>query len=104
MAGKKNNRKKLTVKGIEVLALTLTLCVLISGILIIHQSNERRETYTQLAELRSEQDSQLSEHSRLLLERDSLSSYRLVLTQAQERGFKHPESFHLASKEMTESE
>ena len=83
---------------------TLILCVLVSGLLIIHQSKERRENYTQLAELRTQQDIELSEYSRLLLEKESLSSYPLVLKHAEANGFSHPEELHSVPTEQSENE
>ena len=75
----------------DVLAVILVIAILVSGLFIVHQSNVRLETYTQLTELRLQQDRELSEYSRLLIEKESLSSYAFVIRDAQSKGMLHPD-------------
>lgn len=82
-------------QGQDILAVILICAILVSGLFIIHQSNVRANTYTQLTDLRLEQDRELSEYTRLLIEKESLSSYQLVLSQAETLGMTHPEQIHL---------
>lgn len=75
----------------HILIVTLIVATLISGLLIVRQSFLRLDTYTQLTELRLQQDRELSEHSRLLIEKESLSSYSIVQLGAQSDGMVYPE-------------
>ncbi len=75
----------------HILIVTLIVAMLASGLLIVQQSSLRLDTYTQLTELRLQQDRELSEHSRLLIEKESLSSYSLVQTKAQSDGLVYPD-------------
>ena len=90
MATKAKNSGK-TGNSRHVLAVILLLGVLISGIAIVSQSFVRLDTYTELNELRLQQDRELSEYSRLLIEKESLSSYSVVLKDAQSKGMLHPD-------------
>ena len=72
------------------LIITLIVAMLVSGLLIVRQSFLRLDTYTQLTELRLQQDRELSEHSRLLIEKESLSSYAHVQKEAQSDGMVYP--------------
>lgn len=90
MAKKSNTQG--TSFGRHVLIVTLILATLVSGLLIVRQSFLRLETYTQLTELRLQQDRELSEHSRLLIEKESLSSYSLVQAEAHADGMVYPEA------------
>lgn len=74
----------------HILIITLIGATLVSGLLIVRQSFLRLDTYTQLTELRLQQDRELSEHSRLLIEKESLSSYALVQKEAQFDGMEFP--------------
>ena len=56
----------------------LLVGVLISGLLIVQQSNERLQTYNFLNESRTVQTEALDEYSRLLIERGHLISYQQV--------------------------
>lgn len=76
--------------GRHMLIVTLIVATLISGLLIVRQSFLRLDTYTQLTELRLQQDRELSEHSRLLIEKESISSYALVQKEAQSDGMVYP--------------
>ena len=76
--------------GRHILIVTLIVATLISGLLIVRQSFLRLDTYTQLTELRLQQDRELSEHSRLLIEKESLSSYAIVQEEAQSDGMVYP--------------
>ena len=86
--------KKQTKRGARfsrhILIITLIVATLVSGLLIVRQSFLRLDTYTQLTELRVQQDRELSEHSRLLIEKESLSSYALVQSKAQSDGMVYP--------------
>ncbi|MCY4093824.1 MAG: cell division protein FtsL [Gammaproteobacteria bacterium] len=87
-------KKKKTMRGNRfgrhILIVTLIVATLISGLLIVRQSFLRLDTYTQLTELRLQQDRELSEHSRLLIEKESLSSYAIVQEEAQSDGMVYP--------------
>lgn len=98
MARQRARKKKAPKTGSSLLAGLMLVSVLTSGILIIHQSDERRENYKQLTQLREQQEEQLGEYSRLLIEKESLSSYDLILKQAQERDFVHPTKLHTAPR------
>ena len=74
----------------HILVITLIVATLVSGLLIVRQSFLRLDTYTQLTELRLQQDRELSEHSRLLIEKESLSSYALVQNEAKSNGMVYP--------------
>lgn len=74
----------------HILIITLIAATLVSGLLIVRQSFLRLDTYTQLTELRLQQDRELSEHSRLLIEKESLSSYSFVQEEAQSDGMVYP--------------
>ena len=89
------NLKSRSIQGQDILASILIFTALASGLFIIHQSNVRTDTYTELTELRLQQDRELSEYSRLLIEKESLSSYEQVLRQAEANGMSHPERLHL---------
>lgn len=86
--------KKNTTRGTgfsrHILIITLIAATLVSGLLIVRQSFLRLDTYTQLTELRLQQDRELSEHSRLLIEKESLSSYSFVQEEAQSDGMVYP--------------
>ncbi len=73
------------------LAVILLLAILASGLFIVKQSFVRLDTYTELSELRLQQDRELSEYSRLLIEKESLSSYTNVLREAKSTGMVYPE-------------
>ena len=75
----------------HILIVTLIAATLVSGLLIVRQSFLRLDTYTQLTELRLQQDRELSEYSRLLIEKESLSSYSIVQRGAQTDGMVYPE-------------
>ena len=49
-----------------------------SGVQVASKANEMRGAYTRLSEEQARRDALLEEHSRLLLERGTLSSYRNV--------------------------
>lgn len=86
----KKNTARSTGFGRHILVITLIVATLVSGLLIVHQSFLRLDTYTQLTELRLQQDRELSEHSRLLIEKESLSSYSFVQSEAQSDGMVYP--------------
>lgn len=86
----KTKRKENSGNSRHVLAIILLLAILLSGIAIVSQSFERLDTYTDLNELRLQQDRELSEYSRLLIEKESLSSYSVVLKDAKTKGMVHP--------------
>ncbi|MCY4128705.1 MAG: cell division protein FtsL [Gammaproteobacteria bacterium] len=88
MAKKKQTRSASVSR--HVLFITLIVATLVSGLLIVRQSFLRLDTYTQLTELRLQQDRELSEHSRLLIEKESLSSYSFVQSEAQSDGMVYP--------------
>lgn len=98
MAERKAKESGKAIQGRDILAVVSILAVLGSGLLIIHQSNVRLETYTQLTELRLQQDRELNEYSRLLIEKESVSSYPFVLSQAEAQGMTHPEELILVAK------
>ncbi len=50
----------------------------VSGVQVASKSHEMRGAYTRLSEEQARRDALLEEHSRLLLERGTLSSYRNV--------------------------
>ena len=83
----------------HILIITLIAATLVSGLLIVRQSFLRLDTYTQLMELRLQQDRELSEHSRLLIEKESLSSYAIVQEDAQAEGMVYPEVLVKPSRE-----
>lgn len=87
--------KKTAKSSRDVLAVILVIAILVSGLFIVHQSNLRLETYTQLTELRLQQDRELSEYSRLLIEKESLSSYAFVLRDAKSNGMVHPDELNM---------
>lgn len=86
----KKNSARGTGVSRHILIITLIVATLVSGILIVRQSFLRLDTYTQLTELRLQQDRELSEHSRLLIEKESLSSYSFVQGEAQSGGMVYP--------------
>ena len=92
---KKDGSSRSWFTGTDLFVGTLILCFLITGLLIVNQSRERLQTYTLLTELRLQQDRELSEYSRLLLEKESLSAYAIVLERAESRGFQHPSDLHI---------
>lgn len=96
-AAKKNGNRNI---GRDMLAVVLIGAILVSGVFIIRQSFIRLDTYTELTELRVQQDRELSEYTRLLIEKESLSSYSLVLTDAQASGMVHPEKLETPTREV----
>ena len=56
----------------------LLLGVMMSGLLIVQQSNERLQTYKKIEESRAAQTDALDEYSRLLIERGHFMSYQAV--------------------------
>ena len=69
-----------------------TLCgVLVTGLLVVRQVQERQQIYHRILELRTEQDEALSEFTRLQIERGSESSYeRVVNVASSELAMKFP--------------
>ena len=68
----------------------LLLGVMMSGLLIVQQSNERVQTYKMLDDSRDAQTDALDEYSRLLIERGHLMSYQEVtesMTTTSQMGF-----------------
>lgn len=100
MAKKKKTEK--TGNSRHVLATILLVAILFSGIAIVSQSFVRLDTYTELTELRLQQDRELSEYSRLLIEKESLSSYALVLEDAHTNGMVHPSELNKPVEETAE--
>lgn len=82
------------------LAVILIVAILLSGLFTIRQSFVRLDTYTHLTELRLQQDRELSEYTRLLIEKESLSSYALVLSDAEAQGMVHPEKLKAPAQEV----
>ena len=75
----------------HVLAVALIVAILVAGLLTVQQSFQRLDTYTQLNELRLQQDRELSEYTRLLIEKESLSSFAHVQRESQSDGLIYPD-------------
>ena len=53
--------------------------ILVTGLLVVEQSNKRRQAYLYMLELREQQDDMLSEFARLQVELGSEASYERVV-------------------------
>lgn len=95
---KKRSVRRISVSR-HILVSILIVATLVSGLLIVRQSFARLDTYTQLTELRLQQDRELSEYSRLLIEKESVSSYAFVQSEAQSDGMVFPEELHKPAKD-----
>lgn len=60
----------------------LVLGFVLSGLMVVNQSLERRALYLQLNELRVEQQDAIEEQSRLIIERSSIGSHRALRERA----------------------
>lgn len=56
----------------------LSLAIIVSGLAVVESATQTRSLYQQLGETQSAQDQLLEEHSRLSLERSTLSSLQKI--------------------------
>ncbi len=56
----------------------LLVVIAISGLSLVDQAHEMRGLYSTMAEVQQQQDGLLEEHSRLMLERSTLSSMQTI--------------------------